>query len=111
MVLVPSSQYRYRVEEVLWIEAPHVRTANGVKLYTGNVVASLQYTDPDSLIPGERFHEWESSERVTVFLKDVPSLGTEFDAAALNSGNLYEQYAAPKPALSAEWQQVLEELS
>jgi hypothetical protein len=104
MVLVPTSPFRFKVEMITWLERPHGQLGTVV-------VANLETTDAETGESLHRFHQWKTDEHVTVFLAQV-ELGAEFDVAALNDGNLYEQYAtaAPKPPLSQEWQDALKEL-
>jgi hypothetical protein len=61
MVLTHSTPYRYRVEQVLWIERQPF----------GPIVANLEGTDPETGATQRRWHTWQSSERVTVFTADV----------------------------------------
>jgi hypothetical protein len=93
MVLTPSTPYRYRVEQVLWIE----------KQPFGPVTANLEGPDPATGMPQQRWHQWRPEELVTAFIADV-----EIQEHDGDYGGLYGRYStAAKPEQEPDsWQRM-----
>jgi hypothetical protein len=89
MVLTSSTPYRYRVERVVWIDKPQF----------GPIVVHLEGTDPDTGAPTQRWHQWRSSEMVTVFVADV-----EIDQHGGDYNKLLERYGMAEQPKSEDGQ-------
>lgn len=72
LVLLPSSPYRFRAEEIRWIEKQPLN---------GRIVAHLEGSDPETGAVTQRWHEWRPSDRVTVFVStiDLDEHGGRYD--------------------------------
>jgi hypothetical protein len=80
MVLTPSTPFRFRAEQVLWIDKPPFQP----------VVAHLEGIDPDTGATQQRWHQWQQTDMVTVFTSAV-----EIYEHGGNYGGLYERFGQP----------------
>jgi hypothetical protein len=98
MVLTPSTPYRYKAERITWIEKQPLN---------GPVVANLEGTHPDTGAPQQRWHRWEPSEMVTVFVADVDveQHGGDYSGLLERYGRAEQQQDKQKEEVGA-WQRV-----